>query len=199
MRHHHTWGAKKKIKRLRAKPSMPSLFFLSDDVRVKNPLEVIAGLPHNCGIIIRDYKNLNRETLIKTVIKSTKNTKHRLFISNIDRYGCCNAELGEHWPQAGRASQRKKHRHQLITSSAHNLSEVGRANRLNVDGVLVSPLFSTPSHPNSKALNIHRFVRLARLAKPYVYALGGVNRKSMRRIGDKMPIFGIAGIGLFKK
>lgn len=176
------------------KQKLPRLLFLSDDIRVKNPIKTIKTLPRGCGVIIRDYKNPKRQELIDKARSITKTAGRVFFVANFG-WGAIGAN--EHWPQAGRALHRKKHRHQLITTSAHNISEVGRANRLNPDAILLSPLFKTKSHKDATTLDIHKFVRLSRLAKPEVYALGGINKKNIKRIYKKMPVYGVAGISLF--
>jgi thiamine-phosphate pyrophosphorylase len=50
--------------------------------------------------------------------------------------------------------------------------------------VFISPAFPTHSHEGAAALGAHRWRRLARRAGPAkAYALGGVDGKSIRRLG----------------
>ena len=178
--------------------TLPRLMFLSDEARVKNPVSIVSALPKRCGIILRDYANPKRNELIKTIINKTKNSTLILFLANRGAEKYKNLH-NEHWPNTGRGGQRRKTPTQLITTSAHNLSDVGRANRLNIDAVLISPIFATKSHKDAKPLNIHRFVRLARLSKTPVYALGGLSLKSITHLKKHKLAHGFAGISLFKK
>lgn len=180
-----------------AKKPLPKFLFLSDDQRIKNPAQVIKGLGPNCGVILRDYNNPNRTALIKTVIKQAKQQQLSLFIANSGDNVVRGAH-NQHWPNTGRGGQRRHARHQIVTTSAHNLGDLGRANRLGVDAVLISPVFTTKSHPDKKPLNIHRFARFARLAKMPVYALGGISAKSAKQLLQYKIAHGIAGISLFK-
>ena len=66
----------------------------------------------------------------------------------------------------------------LVT--AHSLHEIGMAQRLRADAVLLSPVFPTRSHPGTNVLGPVRFRLLARHAQVPVIALGGVNAHRAR-------------------
>ena len=65
----------------------------------------------------------------------------------------------------------------LQLATAHDLTEVGLANRFGADAVLISPVFATNSHPGAKYLGKSRFRTLANHAQIPVIALGGMNAK----------------------
>ena len=75
--------------------------------------------------------------------------------------------------------------------SAHDLRELRAAPR--ADGVLLSPVFPTRSHPGARGLGAIRFRLLAARARAPVIALGGMNSRSARRL--KWPHW--AGIDAF--
>ncbi len=65
-------------------------------------------------------------------------------------------------------------------ATAHSLRELRRTGRARA--VLLSPAFPTRSHPGAKVLGPLRFLLLAAQSPLPVSALGGVNRRTARRI-----------------
>jgi thiamine-phosphate pyrophosphorylase len=187
----------------RQQNTLPLFLFLSDGERLKDPTSIVERLPMQCGVVLRDYENPDRLKLIQNITKKTQNRNLVMFLANSggekpNKHHNEPRSNNEHWPNTAKGGQRKRSRGQLITTSAHNMGELGRANRLNVNAVLISPVFATSSHPDKKPLNIHRFVRLARLAKTHVYALGGISEKSINHLKKCNFSGGFAGISLFK-
>ena len=70
----------------------------------------------------------------------------------------------------------------LRLATAHNLREIGQANRAGADAVLLSPVFPTRSHLQAKPLGPARFRLLARYSKAPVIALGGMTRHRARAL-----------------
>jgi len=60
--------------------------------------------------------------------------------------------------------------------SAHSLRELGMAQRMHAEAIVLSPVFPTRSHPGAGTLGPVRFRLLARHAQAPVIALGGMNR-----------------------
>lgn len=81
----------------------------------------------------------------------------------------------------------------LLTAAAHDLREIGLANRMGVDLVFLSPLFPTRSHPGAPALGPLRFASLARASRAPVIALGGMTERRFRRM-KALGAYGWAGI-----
>lgn len=74
-------------------------------------------------------------------------------------------------------------RHGLVTiATAHDLHELGDANRVGADAVMLSPVFSTRTHPGANTLGPLRFRMLAARAQMPVIALGGMNRSKAVRL-----------------
>jgi len=76
----------------------------------------------------------------------------------------------------------------------HNVRELRRASAARVPLILLSPIFTTRSHPEWKPLPRMRAAALARLAKRRAIALGGMNRRRFRAV-QKLGFIGWAGIG----
>ena len=71
----------------------------------------------------------------------------------------------------------------LALATAHDLADIGLANRVKADAVLLSPAFPTRSHPDRPALGPLGFRLLARHAQMPVIALGGMTAQTARRLG----------------
>jgi thiamine-phosphate pyrophosphorylase len=71
----------------------------------------------------------------------------------------------------------------LITiATAHDLREIGKANRARADAVMLSPAFPTRTHPGARSLGPLRFRLLAAQAQMPVIALGGMNQDTADRL-----------------
>ncbi len=64
----------------------------------------------------------------------------------------------------------------LRVATAHDLREIGEANRIRADAVMLSPVFPTRSHPGAATLGPARFRLLAQRARMPVIALGGMDQ-----------------------
>ncbi|WEK45225.1 MAG: thiamine phosphate synthase [Candidatus Andeanibacterium colombiense] len=73
-------------------------------------------------------------------------------------------------------------RDMLRLATAHSLREIGEANRLGADAVLLSPAFATRSHPGAPALGPVRFRLLAAHSRIPVIALGGMDQRAADRL-----------------
>ncbi len=62
-----------------------------------------------------------------------------------------------------------------ISASCHNAEELQHAASLGVDFALLSPVFSTVSHPDATPLGVDHFVQLSKEATLPIVALGGIN------------------------
>ena len=85
---------------------------------------------------------------------------------------------------------RARHRHWIITSSAHSLKPLMAAHGL--DAVFLSPVFATASHRSARPLTPLRAAFIAARAPVPVYALGGITARNAALLA---PAFsGIAAI-----
>ncbi len=62
----------------------------------------------------------------------------------------------------------------LVAASCHNREELAHAERLGLDFVVLSPVLSTPSHPEAVPIGWSSFAALAAEVTLPVYALGGM-------------------------
>ena len=69
-----------------------------------------------------------------------------------------------------------------MTGHAARDAEIAAANRAGVDAILLSPVFATRSHPGSAGLGPLRWRLMAARAQVPVIALGGMNKRTARRL-----------------
>lgn len=68
----------------------------------------------------------------------------------------------------------------LVAASCHNAAELRRAERLELDFVVLSPVLPTTSHPGTPPLGWPAFRQLLRDMTLPVYALGGMRPRALR-------------------
>ena len=145
------------------------------DARTDATLDrAIARLPRGSGVIFRHYHLPARERRARLahVRRLCRRHGHRLEVGG-EGYG----------PPA-------PHRR---LATAHDLHEIGRANRMGAEAILLSPVHPTATHPGARALGPVRFLLLARRARVPVIALGGMTARRFRRL----KVHGWAGIDAF--
>lgn len=89
------------------------------------------------------------------------------------------------------SSWRARHPNWIISIAAHSLSAAAKARH--ADAILLSPFFATSSHPGIATLGPVRARFIVRLIGKQVYALGGIDANTVKRLsGAKLA--GIAAV-----
>jgi thiamine-phosphate pyrophosphorylase len=164
---------------------LPDLWFVTDPARTPDPVAVAETLPRGAGVIFRAFGARDAEA-VGRALAATARRRGLVLLAGADpdlarRIGA----HGVHLPQrlARLAPRiRQRHPHWLITGAAHDARAVLAAERLGWDAILLSPVFPSRSPSAVRPLCLMRFARLAALARPPVYALGGVNGTTARRL-----------------
>ena len=90
----------------------------------------------------------------------------------------------------------------ILTASCHNPSEIRQARLGGADFGLISPVWKTPSHPDTEPLLVRGLHGLAKVARAPmgpplpIVALGGLSATNTQRLMVK-PLIGFAGISVF--
>lgn len=102
---------------------------------------------------------------------------------------------GLHLPERLAAkSRRSRRRGWIVTCAAHSLAAARRAKAAGADAVVVSAIFASGSPSAGPPIGPVRLALLVRQAGLPVYALGGVNNKTARRLKDA-GLVGLAAVG----
>jgi thiamine-phosphate pyrophosphorylase len=167
---------------------------MTDDDRLSTPLQAAAALPRGSMVIVRGFETARVRRLAGTLLRLARRNGFAVLIAGD---ACLAAGLGAdgvHLPEkrAGEAAHwRARYSSMTITASAHSLRALTCAANLPLDAIFLSPVFATASHPARAALLPERAAFLARLSRIPVYALGGIDACSIRRIAPRV----FAGIG----
>ncbi|MCB5425516.1 thiamine phosphate synthase [Altererythrobacter sp. CC-YST694] len=163
--------------------TLPHLWLISD-ARNDAGLEAALGrLPRGSGFIYRHY-HLEPPERIARFRQLARIARARGIVTVLADSALTATEWGAGGIYGAPRSLWPRRRH-LRLATVHSLSEIGAANLLGADGLLLSPAFPTRSHPGGKSLGPLRFRLLARHAKAPVIALGGMDRRKARRLGWK--------------
>jgi thiamine-phosphate pyrophosphorylase len=166
---------------MRARQTLPDLWLISDGRNDAVLERALRKLPRGSGFIYRHYHLPpdERAARFEQLARIAEARGHAIVVAG-DGYGppsSSRRKLGSR--EAGAPSLKRSQLspgRRAILATAHNLREIGRANRAGVDAVLLSPVFPTRSHPDAKPLGPARFRLLALYSNAPVIALGGMTR-----------------------
>jgi len=160
--------------------TFPDLWLISDarnDARLEDALR---RLPRGSGFIYRHYHLPDGERVARwfALARIARARGHVVILAD-------SAMTAREWGADGiYGAPRALYptRDLLTLATAHSLAEIGLANRMRADAVLLSPVFATRSHPDARALGPVRFRLLAAHARMPVIALGGMTPHTARRL-----------------
>lgn len=174
------------VRRHPLSPILPQVWLFSDERLAIGMIELAALLPPGSGIVLR-HDGLApgaRWRLLRRLIRTARARGLRVLLAGTPaaarRWRADGVHLRQH--DTGRAAQ--AHRlGLLVTMPVHDVREARRAGRVGADGVFVSPLHPTRSHPGAPALGRAAWLRLARLSGAPAIALGGMTPARARALG----------------
>ena len=185
----------------KADKTLPSVWLMSDEARLPDPLAACATLPRGAAVILRHYTAPDRRSLAKRLAALCRARGLVLIVAGDWRLatevGAAGFHLADHaarrGPSAGARLWRRRTR-RLLTVAAHSDAAIRRAQVLEAAAVLLSPVFVTVSHPERPALAQAHIAAVARTTPIPVIALGGITMANISRLRDS-GCAGIAGIG----
>ena len=176
---------------------VPTLFLMTADERNVDWRSAIVDLPRGAAIIVRARDPRRRVRLAEEVLKVARPKGVLTLIASDANLAIRLRVDGVHFPNpvVARTSGLKRAMPRfLITASAHDRTELVRADRRGVDAVLLSPVFTTNSHLGVPALGPLRWALLKRDLRTTTIALGGLSAISAARV-VAVGAAGIAVIG----
>lgn len=179
--------------RRRLRKTLPALLFFTDPVRTPEPETIAETLPPGSAIVYRHFGAADAEAQAGRLLHIARRNGLRLLlgadVALARRIGADGVHLPEVMAhQAG--GLKRTHPAWIVTSAAHSLA-AARASR--ADAVVVSAAFPSRSPSAGAALGPIRLAGLVRSAGRRVYALGGVNEKTARRLRDA-GLIGLAAV-----
>lgn len=179
--------------RRRLRKALPSLLLFTDPQRTPDPVAAALRLPRGAGVVYRSFGAADAEAVARR-LKALAAARGLILLIGQDaalarRIGA----HGVHLPQrlSHRAGPLKRaNPGWIVTAAAHSLA----AARISAsDAVVISAVFPSNSASAGAPLGPVRLAALARAAGRPVYALGGVNQKTARRLLDA-GLVGLAGV-----
>ena len=156
-----------------ARQSLPLLWLLSDarnDAGLEQALQV---LPQGSGFVFRHYHlpTEERRARFDALAALARLRGHLVILSGVEDWGA-----DGHYGAAGALGSG------LRLATAHDGDELQQAIAAGVDGIFLSPVFPTNSHPVGKTLGVLGFRVLAQQSPVAVIALGGMNAERAREL-----------------
>jgi thiamine-phosphate pyrophosphorylase len=168
---------------LRRKPGpLPRLWLFTDDRRLPDPRSAVASLPRGrAGVVLRHDHDPARAALGWDLARICRARRLALVVAGDGRLAAA-LKAGVHlrggyWPEPLRPSG-------AVTSSAHSVRELKRAQRAGARLIFLSPAFPTASHAGAPGLGPLRWAAIARRGSSagQVAALGGVDGRTVKRL-----------------
>ena len=165
---------------------MPKVWLVSDERNDAVLARAIRRLPRGSGVIFRHFHLSPQEwrARLRTVRALCRSGGHVLIVAGPPTQTRRVGAAGSYGPPV-------PHR---TLANAHSFREIGRANALGADTIVLSPVFATRSHPGTKPLGTLRALLLARRAQVPVIALGGMTRARFGLLGQARLFAGWAAI-----
>jgi thiamine-phosphate pyrophosphorylase len=176
---------------------LPAFLAVTDPDRGPDPINLAMCLPAGTGLIYRHFGQADRYQVGETLCTIAKQRGLIVLISSDPKLAAhCKAD-GLHWPEndlSVAAQMRARGDDRLFTSAAHSPAALHKAERVGIDAALYSCAFTSDSSNASPAKGPWRIASGARSSRLQIYALGGVNvRTGKRLIG--LGLSGLACVG----
>jgi len=174
------------------------MLILTDPQRTPDPLEVASRLPRGSGLVYRAFGAEDAGAQADRLATVARARDLVLLIGADARLAqACGAD-GLHLPERRvHEARRLRARFPLwrITAAAHGGAALRRARAAAVDAALLSPVFPSRSPSAGAPLGPLRAAALVRLAGLPVYALGGVDLRTVSRLAGT-GFAGVAAVGM---
>ncbi|WP_234026265.1 thiamine phosphate synthase [Qipengyuania thermophila] len=160
---------------------LPRVWLLTDARNDAVLDQAISALPPGSGVVFRHYhlSGHERQDRFAGIAAAARAAGHRVVLSaSADEAAAWGAD-GAYGPLERLAPSAGL----LRLAAAHDRRELLAAAAARVDGIFLSPVFPTRSHPGAPALGPDGFKELASLTRVPVIALGGMTAARARAMG----------------
>ncbi|WP_240609455.1 thiamine phosphate synthase [Phenylobacterium deserti] len=172
---------------------MPRLLLFTDPVRTPDPLAAADTLPSGAGVVFRAFGDPDALNVARRLRELASARGLVLLIGADHRLAWDVGADGVHLPErlARRARALKSGRPGwIVTTAAHSEWAAHLAGGWGADAAVVSAVFPSRSPSAGAPIGPVRLAAMARRVRLPIYALGGVNSKTARRLKDA----GLAGV-----
>jgi thiamine-phosphate pyrophosphorylase len=189
------------LKRPRAaRKALPALLVFTDPARTPDVEALARRLPRGAALVFRAFGAADAELQARRLRALVAARGGRLLVGADAGLAARVGAHGVHLPEraAARAGALKAARPDwIVTAAAHSLGAARRARAAGADAAVVSAVFPSRSPSAGAPIGPLRLATIARAAGLPVYALGGVNETTARRLKD-LPLAGLAAVDAFR-
>ena len=164
---------------------LPPLLILTDPRRTLDPLALAERLPEGTGLVYRAFGAPDALAVAHALAQIARRRRLVLLVGGDAALAAACGARGVHLPErwAHRAPRLRARRPAwLLTGAAHGAAGLARAGAAGLDAALLSTAFPSRSPSAGPPLGPVRLAGLMRHARLPVYALGGVNASTIRRL-----------------
>ena len=154
----------------------------------------IKKLNKNISLIYRNYKSPCDSNLLIKIRNFCRKHKRSLYLANNVKLAIKYNLDGVYIPSFNNDFKHLNYKTKsnfLIIGSAHNLKEIRIKEVQKVNQIFISSIFKKKNY-----LGLYKFKNLSKNTKKKIIALGGINKKNLKKI-NLLNIDGFAGIGIF--
>jgi thiamine-phosphate pyrophosphorylase len=184
----------------KGRKELPALLFFTDPVRTPDPEVIALTLPAGAAIVFRSFGAADAEARARRLLAVARARRLKLLIGADAALAARIGADGVHLPErlAHRARALKTtHPAWIVTAAAHSLRAARSAHAAGADAAVVSAVFPSRSPSAGAPIGPVRLAALVRRAGLPVYALGGVDEKTARRLVDA-GLVGLAAVEAFR-
>ncbi len=166
-------------------PRLPSLFFVTDPVRIADPVTAARRLPRGAGVIHRHFGAADAHRVAEALAAVARARGLTVLIAADPALADAIGADGVHWPERWLPqclAWRRRRPDWLMTAAAHSGEALRWAAGAGVDAALVSPALPSRSPSAGRALGVARLAAFARAGPTPVMALGGVTARTAGRL-----------------
>ena len=181
------------------------MVLMTDDQRLPDPREAIKQLPRDSMVIFRHYGHPDRARLAAKIRIECRRLGHRILMANDIELALALGADGVHLPEyriwQSPSIYQQIPENLIVTSACHGMATLRKIcllpRRFRPDGLLISPVFATRSHPGATSLSSAQVRHMAmqchqRGITPI--GLGGINRETCGFLRSS-SLASLAGIG----
>ncbi|MDB5466341.1 MAG: thiE [Phenylobacterium sp.] len=184
----------------KGRKELPALLYFTDPVRTPDPEAIALTLPAGAAIVFRSFGAADAEARARRLLAIARARRLKLLIGAdaalATRIGADGVHLPERLAHRARAL-RTAHPGWIVTAAAHSLRAARSAHAAGADAAVVSAVFPSRSPTAGAPIGPVRLAALVRRAGLPVYALGGVDEKTARRLVDA-GLVGLAAVEAFR-
>jgi len=148
-------------------------------------------------VVFRHYESADRAKLAAHCRLLAKDQGRVFLIAGDEKLARDVKADGLHLPEhLAHCARRLRQRRPLwtLTLAVHSFWAMRKAQTADLDALMVSPVFPTPSHPTRPSLGPLKLANWTQASRHPLYALGGVSAQTIIRLKGS-GIHGIAAIG----